>query len=72
MNRIQRASTALGDYGGESSLPSLWDSLPSVVVVGGQVWTLFHLLRYVLNIVTSAGLLGSAQIDYYNLALRYD
>lgn len=36
VNRIQRASTALGDYGGESSLPSLWDSLPSVVVVGGQ------------------------------------
>ena len=42
VNRIQRASTALGDYGGESSLPSLWDSLPSVVVVGGQVCGSFH------------------------------
>lgn len=40
VNRIQRACTVLGDYGGDtasSSLPTLWESLPSVVVVGGQV-----------------------------------
>ncbi|KAM0010620.1 putative Dynamin superfamily [Helianthus debilis subsp. tardiflorus] len=38
VNRIQRACTALGDYGGgDSALSSLWDALPSVVVVGGQV-----------------------------------
>lgn len=36
VNRIQRACTALGDYGGDSALPTLWEALPSVVVVGGQ------------------------------------
>ncbi|KAI3826856.1 hypothetical protein L1987_00915 [Smallanthus sonchifolius] len=37
VNRIQRACTVLGDYGGgDSALNSLWDALPSVVVVGGQ------------------------------------
>ncbi|GAV71887.1 Dynamin_N domain-containing protein/Dynamin_M domain-containing protein/GED domain-containing protein [Cephalotus follicularis] len=38
VNRIQRACTLLGDYGsaGTASLPTLWESLPSVVVVGGQ------------------------------------
>ena len=36
VNRLQRACTALGDYGGESAnaLPTLWESLPSVVVLG--------------------------------------
>ncbi|EPS62179.1 phragmoplastin, partial [Genlisea aurea] len=36
VNRIQRACTALGDNGEESSLPTLWDALPSIAVVGGQ------------------------------------
>ncbi|KAJ9565501.1 hypothetical protein OSB04_001467 [Centaurea solstitialis] len=37
VNRIQRACTALGDYGGgDSAFSSLWDALPSVAVVGGQ------------------------------------
>ncbi|CAM6046667.1 unnamed protein product [Sphagnum compactum] len=36
VNRIQRACTALGDYGGEGAVQSLWESLPTVVVVGGQ------------------------------------
>ncbi|KVH89259.1 Dynamin [Cynara cardunculus var. scolymus] len=37
VNRIQRACTALGDYGGgDSEFSSLWDALPSVAVVGGQ------------------------------------
>ncbi|KAE8055541.1 hypothetical protein FH972_012374 [Carpinus fangiana] len=37
VNRIQRACTVLGDYGGdEAALPTLWEALPSVVVVGGQ------------------------------------
>ncbi|KAL2630381.1 hypothetical protein R1flu_015067 [Riccia fluitans] len=36
VNRIQRACTVLGDNGGENALGSLWDALPSVVVVGGQ------------------------------------
>ncbi|ERN01037.1 hypothetical protein AMTRI_Chr03g145800 [Amborella trichopoda] len=36
VNRIQRACTVLGDYGGDNSLPTLWEALPSVAVVGGQ------------------------------------
>ncbi|KAI9088983.1 hypothetical protein K1719_029262 [Acacia pycnantha] len=36
VNRIQRACTTLGDYGGDFTLPTLWEALPSVVVVGGQ------------------------------------
>ncbi|KAI4338756.1 hypothetical protein MLD38_023773 [Melastoma candidum] len=37
VNRIQRACTMLGDYGGDdSTFSSLWESLPSVAVVGGQ------------------------------------
>ncbi|GAB2271813.1 hypothetical protein Dimus_006646 [Dionaea muscipula] len=36
VNKIQRACTALGDYGDESALPTLWDSLPAIAVVGGQ------------------------------------
>jgi hypothetical protein len=40
VNRIQRACTVLGDHGGDGaapSLPTLWEALPSVAVVGGQV-----------------------------------
>ncbi|XP_020105773.1 dynamin-related protein 5A-like [Ananas comosus] len=36
VNKIQRACTALGDQGEDSALPSLWDSLPAIAVVGGQ------------------------------------
>ncbi|XP_072985645.1 phragmoplastin DRP1E-like [Typha latifolia] len=38
VNRIQRACTVLGDYGGAdgAALPTLWEALPSVAVVGGQ------------------------------------
>ncbi|CAA7403799.1 unnamed protein product [Spirodela intermedia] len=38
VNRIQRACTVLGDHGGGegSALPTLWEALPSVAVVGGQ------------------------------------
>ncbi|CAH9096369.1 unnamed protein product [Cuscuta europaea] len=37
VNRIQRACTALGDYGGDgNAFSSLWDELPTVAVVGGQ------------------------------------
>jgi hypothetical protein len=37
VNKLQRACTALGDHGEESALPTLWDSLPTIAVVGGQV-----------------------------------
>ncbi|XP_072963106.1 phragmoplastin DRP1E-like [Typha angustifolia] len=38
VNRIQRACTVLGDHGGADggALPTLWEALPSVAVVGGQ------------------------------------
>ncbi|XP_078431293.1 dynamin-related protein 5A-like isoform X2 [Wolffia australiana] len=36
VNKLQRACTALGDHGEGSSLPTLWDSLPAIAVVGGQ------------------------------------
>ncbi|CAL9209923.1 unnamed protein product [Musa hybrid cultivar] len=37
VNRIQRACTVLGDHGGaDGTLPTLWEALPSVAVVGGQ------------------------------------
>ncbi|XXG75657.1 hypothetical protein AAC387_Pa08g0181 [Persea americana] len=37
VNRIQRACTVLGDYGADgATLPTLWEALPSVAVVGGQ------------------------------------
>ncbi|EPS72482.1 phragmoplastin [Genlisea aurea] len=39
VNRLQRACTALGDYGEEkAALPTLWDALPSIAVVGGQIF----------------------------------
>lgn len=38
VNKLQRACTALGDFGEDSSLPTLWDSLPTIAVVGGQVY----------------------------------
>jgi hypothetical protein len=40
VNRLQSAATLLGDNAasaGDKSLPSLWDLLPSIVVIGGQV-----------------------------------
>ncbi|QCD81469.1 dynamin-related protein 1E-like [Vigna unguiculata] len=36
VNRIQRACTVLGDHGAGAALPTLWEALPSVAVVGGQ------------------------------------
>jgi len=43
VNKIQRACTALGDHGEASALPTLWDSLPAIAVVGGQVFISNHL-----------------------------
>ncbi|KAF6146076.1 hypothetical protein GIB67_033435 [Kingdonia uniflora] len=36
VNKLQQACTALGDHGEKSALPTLWDSLPAIAVVGGQ------------------------------------
>ncbi|CAH1426913.1 unnamed protein product [Lactuca virosa] len=46
LNKLQKACTALGDFGEESSLPTLWDALPTIVVVGGQELSLGVLLFY--------------------------
>jgi hypothetical protein len=40
VNRIQQACTKLGDYGGSdnnNTFSSLWEALPSVAVLAGQV-----------------------------------
>ena len=39
VNRLQGACTLLGDTAGQkdSDLPGLWEMLPSIVVIGGQV-----------------------------------
>ncbi|CAI9095511.1 OLC1v1031478C2 [Oldenlandia corymbosa var. corymbosa] len=37
VNKLQRACTLLGDYGEDNrKLPTLWDALPTIVVLGGQ------------------------------------
>ncbi|CAK9172640.1 unnamed protein product [Ilex paraguariensis] len=36
VNRLQRACTVLGDHGDDRNLPTLWDALPTIIVVGGQ------------------------------------
>lgn len=70
VNRIQRACTALGDYGGEGAVASLWESLPSVAVVGGQVCA--ALLPYSMRIVPSSSMItlpgiSGALFDFYKL-----
>lgn len=55
VNRIQRACTVLGDHGGDNSLPTLWEALPSVVVVGGQV-----LLFFLCVCMTCSGFVASS------------
>ena len=45
VNRLQSAATLLGDNAasaGDKSLPSLWELLPSIVVIGGQVCSFEH------------------------------
>lgn len=49
VNKIQRACTALGDHGEGSALPTLWDSLPAIAVVGGQVRSRSPLHLLILN-----------------------
>ncbi|CAJ1943165.1 unnamed protein product [Sphenostylis stenocarpa] len=36
VNRIQHACTVIGDHGTDAALPTLWEALPSIAVVGGQ------------------------------------
>lgn len=65
VNRIQRACTVLGDYGGDSALPTLWEALPSVAVVGGQVLFFkflsfcFAVYRFEVNLVWFCQVFGN-------------
>lgn len=45
INKIQRACTVLGDHGGEGM--SLWEALPTVAVVGGQVLISLPLMQHI-------------------------
>ena len=39
INRLQGVATLVGDNAAsDKSLPGLWELLPSIVVIGGQVW----------------------------------
>ncbi|KAF7099097.1 hypothetical protein CFC21_100786 [Triticum aestivum] len=49
VNKLQRACTALGDHDEESALPTLWHSLPSIAVVGGQSGSSASQYKWVYN-----------------------
>ena len=46
INRLQRACGDIGENaasdGGDSGIPALWNLLPSIVVIGGQVLSIPH------------------------------
>ncbi|MFS8024084.1 hypothetical protein Hanom_Chr16g01459081 [Helianthus anomalus] len=58
VNKLHKACTTLGDFSDESSLPTLWDALPTISVGSGQVYiiymqfktylVLFSMLRVIL------------------------
>ncbi len=52
VNRLQSAATLLGDNAAsDKTLPSLWELLPSIVVIGGQVCAAPPLcFKYVLDV----------------------
>ncbi|MFS8024089.1 putative Dynamin superfamily [Helianthus anomalus] len=43
VNKLQKACTALGDFSDESSLPTLWDTLPTIAVVGGHIYIYIYI-----------------------------
>ncbi|GMH01812.1 hypothetical protein Nepgr_003651 [Nepenthes gracilis] len=48
VNRIQRACTVVGDYGGgkyDNAFSSLWEALPSVAVIDGQALVGFAIVQ---------------------------
>ncbi|PWZ09256.1 Dynamin-related protein 5A, partial [Zea mays] len=55
VNKLQRACTALGDHGEESALPTLWDSLPAIAVVGGQVPVFPSMARFFVLVLIGSG-----------------
>lgn len=57
VNRLQSACTLLGDTAGQkdSDLPGLWEMLPSIVVIGGQV-SLLHSRQATMPCNQSMGL----------------
>lgn len=67
VNRLQRACTALGDHGEESALPTLWDALPSIAVVGGQV---DH--HFFLSLIFDSLYLLDLSILYIYIHIKHD
>ncbi|GJN15167.1 hypothetical protein PR202_gb02060 [Eleusine coracana subsp. coracana] len=61
VNKLQRACTALGDHGEESALPTLWDSLPAIAVVGGQVLVFFPASSFGFVPIGSGGSASAAR-----------
>ncbi|KAL5221906.1 hypothetical protein ABZP36_026619 [Zizania latifolia] len=51
VNKRQRACTALVDHGEGSALPTLWDSLPAIAVMGVQIKQLSKLLDEDLTVM---------------------
>ncbi|KAK7833821.1 dynamin-related protein 5a [Quercus suber] len=64
VNKIQRACTALGDHGEASALPTLWDSLPAIAVVGGQ--SVRRFLRSLSLPLSPAVRSGGSESDRYS------
>lgn len=60
INRLQSACTLLGDNAAsDNSLPGLWDLLPSIVVIGGQVQSRSMCLCIFTPTCTQAGFLSA-------------
>lgn len=68
VNKLQRACTALGDHGEDSALPTLWDSLPSIAVVGGQVTdpSFYHIYFLAVYCYISDLVLALARIENFD------
>ncbi len=64
VNRLQRAAGNIGDNAasdGGGGMPSLWNLLPSIVVIGGQVswWSRANLTAF-LSLLTLVKFLAAA------------
>ncbi|KAG6394995.1 hypothetical protein SASPL_145586 [Salvia splendens] len=66
VNRLQRACTALGDHGEETALPTLWDALPSIAVVGGQIVVNVEFVAYLTRFLRGSEF-GSAYQLFFEL-----
>jgi hypothetical protein len=68
VNKLQRACTALGDHGEESALPTLWDSLPAIAVVGGQVPVFPSMAHFFVLVLIGSGAVTPASWGWISRA----